>query len=171
MSELVTYLNKETGKFEKQNLSTGEIYKAEDFYKPEKRKKYNLDDASKVCAMVRDGYPLAGIAGKNDLPNAETIYFWKKLHPDFAKALEEAREFAAEKFAHKALEIAESAATLHKDAVPAAKLQVDTFKWMAEKMNPDLYGSRTKVTGDKDNPVAIVINTGIQRNIPETKEE
>lgn len=161
--DLVTYVNKETGKVEKMNLETGETFKPEQFYIRDNKKKYNLEDAANICALVRDGYPLASIGDRNGLPSIEVIYYWKRHHPDFALALVEAREYAAEKFAFKAVETADLAIGQSKDELAASKLQVDTYKWMAEKMNPELYGNRTKVTGDADKPLTIIVDTGIKR--------
>lgn len=162
---VVTYLNKETGELEKQDLETGAIikFKPEDFYNINKRKKYNLQDAATICSMIRDGYPIASIGNKNGLPDTDTIYYWKRHHPDFALALSEARECAAEAFANKAVLTADLATGQSKDELAASKLQVDTYKWMAEKMNPELYGNRTKVTGDAERPLTIIVDTGIKR--------
>jgi hypothetical protein len=162
-TEVITYVNKETGKFEKMDTQTGQIYKPEEFFVTEKKVKYNLADAQKICAFIRSGYPMAKIAQIQDLPDVDTIYFWKKTHPDFAKAIEEAREFAAESFASMAVQAAENATGQSKDELAATKLQVDTYRWMAEKMNPELYGNRTKVTGDSDQPLIIRVDTGIRR--------
>jgi hypothetical protein len=163
-TSIVTYINKETGKLEKLDTDSGEIFTPEQFYSPaNKNKKYNLEDALKVCAMLRSGLPLIAIANGNGLPDVETLYSWKRHHPDFDVAMKEAREFAAESYAHKAISIADHANTLEKEQVPAAKLQVDTYKWMAEKMNPDLYGNRTKIAGDADQPLTIIVDTGIKR--------
>lgn len=167
MGEIVTYVNKETGVVEKQDLETGEVYTPEQFYNYSnrsnlERKKYNLEDAAKICAFVRDGYPLAAIPKLVGI-EPDTMYFWRRSHPDFKEALKEARLIAAEAFANKAVQAAEDAANVGKDGIPACKLQVDTYKWMAEKMDPEVYGNRTKVVGDVDQPVAIMINTGIVR--------
>lgn len=178
MNTVVTYINKETGKLEKMDTSSGEIFKPEQFYSHPTAKKYNLEDAYKVCAMLRSGLPLVAIANKDGLPSAETLYSWKKHHPDFALAMKEAREYSAEAYAYKALQVSEGLKKMqedtegnlievtlpyNKDEVAGAKLQVDTFKWMAEKMDPETYGNRTKISGDADQPLTIIVDTGIRR--------
>ena len=161
---VVTYINKETGKLEKLDTETGLIFKPDEFYTPKKKKKYNLEDAAKICALLRSGYPIASLGEKQGVPDVETIYFWKRNHPDFALAIKEARECAAEAYASKAVNVAENLEGATKDEVAVARLQVDTYKWVAEKMNPDIYGNRTKVSGDSEQPLTIIVDTGIKRS-------
>ncbi len=161
---VVTYINKETGKLEKLDTETGLVLKPEDFYSPKKKKKYNLDDAAKVCALLRSGFPIASLGEEQGLPDIETIYYWKRHHPDFDVAIKEARQYAAEAFANKAINIANNLDGASKDEVQVAKLQIDTYKWVAEKMNPDLYGNKTKIAGDNEQPLTIIVDTGIKRS-------
>lgn len=43
------------------------------------------------------------------------------------------------------------------------KLKVETHKWAAKVNDPEKYGEKTKVTGDKDAPLRIILDTGIRR--------
>ena len=52
---------------------------------------------------------------------------------------------------------------IDKDEVSALKLRTDLYKWGAEKANPNEYGVQTKITGDNNAPLQIVVDTGIKR--------
>ena len=171
--KLISYVNKETGKSEKMDITTGEIFTSEQFYSLPTLKRYNLEDAYYVCAKLRSGLSLASIANLQDMPSIETLYSWKKHHPDFALAMKEAREYSAEIYAYKALTTSEGITAedgtilaYNKDEVAAAKMKADAYRWMAEKLDPETFGNRTKISGDADQPLTIIVDTGIRRGQP-----
>lgn len=43
------------------------------------------------------------------------------------------------------------------DMVERTRLQIESRKWLAAKLNPKKYGEKVEVSGDKDNPLSINI--------------
>lgn len=83
---------------------------------------------------------------------------WKRERPEFAAALRMAKQERGEILRDRAVDTA-------LDSIDT-KLKVETLKWAAEKDAPEDYGQRTKITGDKNNPIGFIIDTGIRRELP-----
>lgn len=116
-----------------------------------------------VCELLRDGHKLRDICERAGMPERSLIYLWRKNYPDFAQLMDESRRDAADKYFEDALVVAE--ACDNKDAVPAAKLKVDTYKWAAEKANPKRYGAKVEVDAKHSGGVGFyVVSTGINRD-------
>jgi len=80
------------------------------------------------------------------MPSHPTIWKWEQTIPSFATAYARAREQRASALAEEALTIADGVGHLStSEAVQAAKLQVDTRKWFAAKLNPRIYSEAVKV--------------------------
>lgn len=92
-----------------------------------------------------------------------TVMRWKRTHEEFAEQLKEARRDRAEAFHDEVLETARTQART-KDKIAA-------LQWAAEKGNPEIYGNKTKIVGDKDAPIQFVLATGINRDVTPTPEE
>jgi hypothetical protein len=81
--------------------------------------------------------------------------------------VDKAREIRAGYYHDVAIEKAEK---VTRNTVAQTKLQVETYKWAAEKGDPNRYGTRTKIVGDPDQPVAIIVETGIRESQPKPIE-
>ena len=97
------------------------------------------------------------------MPSASRMFLWRREHPDFDKRVKEARVDRGDILYEKVVDIGMNDETIYKDEVPGEKMKLGALKWAASKANPDEYGDRTKVVGDKDAPVMIVLDTGIRR--------
>lgn len=129
---------------------------------PRKIVRYNPTLAGAICAMVADGVPLTDIAKRADMPNYSVLARWRRLYPEFAKNLDEARVDRTERFHDEALAIADEAYRIGDDKmVGLAKLRVDVRKWAAEKGDPDRYATKTKVQAE--GVLTVMIHTGILR--------
>ena len=127
--------------------------------------RYRPDIGDAVCLLVRQGITLKEIAQRLPIKDVTTIYSWRSTPLDFREKLEQARKDAADNFIDKIQEIAD-ANNLPKDEVPGARLRVDSYKWLAEKANPQKYSPKSVIAADEDNPLQIVIDTGIKRDEP-----
>lgn len=114
-----------------------------------------------VCESIFLGNTLKVAAEELGLSYSVVIR-WKRENPEFKAALDEAKIDAAQTFHDKALEVAEKSCD--------DKLLVNTLQWAAGLADPEQYGTKTKIIGDRQNPVAFVFNTGIDRT-PEKEEE
>lgn len=92
---------------------------------------------------------LETICKKNpDLPGAETIRRWLIEKEDFRGLYARAKEQQADVIADEIMEIADKLARgkISNDKVNAARLRVDSRKWIAAKLKPKRYGDRTDIT-------------------------
>jgi hypothetical protein len=108
--------------------------------------------ADEICTRISSGQRLRQIC-KELNTSSETIYFWMARNEEFAKQYADAKQKQAESMADEMMEIADSAEFTNGDygnaAVQAARLQVDTRKWLLSKLLPKKYGDRiqNEVTG------------------------
>lgn len=99
---------------------------------------------------MAQGETLLAMCKENAMPAASTIKLWaiNDNPTGFSDRYARAREFQADAIAEQALDLADTS-----DPADAAKtrIQVDTRKWLASKINPAKFGERTKVDlGDAD---------------------
>ena len=75
------------------------------------------------------------------MPGHTAVWAWLDKHQEFADKYARARELQAEYYADEMVEIADSA---DKDTAQAARVRVDTRKWIASKLRPKKYGDLVK---------------------------
>lgn len=78
---------------------------------------------------------------------------WRAEHKEFADRILQAKKDRAEKLHDEVFEIA--------DGSGDAKIRIDARKWAAEKHAPEVYGQKTKISGDASAPLTFTILTGI----------
>jgi lipopolysaccharide biosynthesis regulator YciM len=71
------------------------------------------------------------------------LSFWINQTEERKNAVLSARKLKAEKLAEDALDIADFADGASSSAVNKARLQVDTRKWMASKLDPESFGDKS----------------------------
>jgi hypothetical protein len=71
------------------------------------------------------------------------LSFWINQTEERKEAVLRARKLKAEKLVEDALDIADSADECSVGGINKARLQVETRKWMASKLNPDDYGDKS----------------------------
>lgn len=164
----LTRLNKQTNCLERVDMLTGEVMvlgnplrKSEEAIDHPSR--YTLEVADAICQMIREGATLRKIAETQGFPSVPVIYRWKELHPDFGRRLDHAYRDQALYHIDKASEIAEEAVTLPKEDVPAYKLASDLHIKLAGRKDPGRWNDNIKISGDKDAPLRILVDTGIRR--------
>ena len=126
-----------------------------------------------ICNYIRDGETLKKISAKPGFPPLHILHLWRKHTPEFKVLLRDAELDRADFYQACAIEKSEEAldqAEQPKDINTATKNLVDTYKWAAEKDNPEKYGNKTKIIGDPDAPISFIIDTGIRREDPEPIE-
>jgi transposase-like protein len=126
--------------------------------------------ADVICQLIAEkGISLRAIAGRMGVPPLKILRRWRVQFPEFERKLQLANKDRAEFFLEQALNSAEAANDL-KDA-PAEKLRVDTYKWAAQVLDNDTFGAKTKISGDANAPLQIIIDTGIRRAPVESKQD
>jgi hypothetical protein len=130
---------------------------------------YSQTTCDHILQLVTEGKTIQEIGLTEGLPPAHIIHKWLRLHPEFKAGMKQAKEARAEFFADKVIEIANQGTVHHKD-VPFEKLKADIYKWGASVGDAEQYGSRTKVVGDPNAPVAFTIVTGVPEPDPAPRE-
>lgn len=106
--------------------------------------------ADEICDAIADGASLRAICEADDMPNRKTVLRWLERYTDFAAKYARAREAQADVMDDRILQTAD---TCTPENAAAARVKIDAFKWRAEKLKPKVYGSKTLVGSDPDNPL------------------
>jgi hypothetical protein len=132
--------------------------------------KYSVALGDVIATLMREGKSILDISKMENMPAASVIYKWAFQFPDFGEKLDEARRLRAEHFHDKALEVASE--ELHKDAVPSARLHVETLKWAASKGDPGRYGDKVAIDAKMSGSIGLfAIDTGIRRSLLDEEEK
>jgi hypothetical protein len=92
-----------------------------------------------VCAHIAEGMTIGRLAEYLEC-SRPLLSLWINQTEERKEAVLRARKLKAEKLAEDALEIADSVDETTIGGVNKARLQVETRKWMASKLDPDGYG-------------------------------
>ncbi len=123
-------------------------------YTKSKLQPYSKLLADLICQQIALGQSLMESAEQINIDYA-TLCRWRRDQKEFQLAIKQAREDRAEIF-H---DLAISTAKKQKDP----RLKVDTYKWAAEKNDPEKFGTKTKIIGDPDAPLQIRLELGVRR--------
>lgn len=104
---------------------------------------YTVERGLEICELIEDGLTIDQIEAVDGMPAWETIRRWLRSFPEFQAQYARAREGSAVSIENEALRVARSATDISTAA--AARIVVDTLKWMAAKRNPKVYGDKTDV--------------------------
>jgi len=114
-----------------------------------------------ICdKIVNGGKTITKICNEKGMPDYRSVCYWRRTKPEFKEALHQAKLDRAESYHDKVLEEAD---TVDETNSKSKKVKIDALKWAASVGNPSEYSSQTKVVGDKDAPVQIIVDTGIRR--------
>lgn len=114
-----------------------------------------------ICEKITEGMTLTRACKELNVKYSDMVR-WKREDEDFKKNLEQA--------------LLDSADARHDEAMEAArtradtKTEIETLKWSAEVQNPEKFGKKTKISGDKNAPISFIIDTGIREPSQEEKE-
>lgn len=121
---------------------------------------YNVDTSTAIIQYVCEGKTLREISNMTGMPPVSTIHYWATKYKEFKHDLDIARKVRGEMFADEAIDIARKTTSMKSRA---DKLKIDTLKWAAKVNNPEQFSDTVKHTGDANNPIQIVVDTGIRR--------
>lgn len=116
-----------------------------------RKMKYTPELGDKICEMIAEGNSARQTMKSLGL-SIRSLYHWRRDNPDFAQALEIAREDYADSLADELCEIAEN-----EPDVQRAKLKIDARKWVAARMKPKSWGDRQALehSGPGGGPIPI----------------
>jgi hypothetical protein len=122
---------------------------------------YSEHMAQTICELIAGGASISAICAMDGFPSYSQLARWRVRYPDFGREYDVARSMRAEVMHDRILEtIGES---IDADDVAVAKLEFDKLKYLASVNDPDRFGNRVKHSGDKDQPLQFIIDTGIRR--------
>ncbi|MGH7093924.1 MAG: helix-turn-helix domain-containing protein [Stellaceae bacterium] len=100
-----------------------------------------------ICSLVAEGgLGLTDAAAKLGL-SRRTVRSWIERNADFAAAFEIASRLRVDAMVDEMVALSDAAAGLDAAGVQAARLAVDTRRWLAAKLLPGRYGDRVELTG------------------------
>jgi hypothetical protein len=128
------------------------------------RAKYPLSHATwdVVCRLVMEGNTIKKISQMPGMPPLWVLYQWTQK-PELRESWLLAKKARAEAAHDKVFGIADGPAP-DKDEAAGVRVQLDAAKWAAEVGDRETFGKSTKITGDLNAPLAILVDTGIQRD-------
>ncbi|GAU85988.1 terminase small subunit protein [Bosea sp. BIWAKO-01] len=109
--------------------------------------------ADLICERIADGQSLRAICAEAGMPATGTVFRWLEAHEDFRGQYARAREFRADTLFDEILEISDMPAEAEAvragkagseaaKSVDQRKLQIETRKWMAARLQPQKYSDK-----------------------------
>lgn len=128
--------------------------------------RYNPALGGAIAGEIANGGKISKLHKIHDwCPPYAVLARWLVKIPEFKQMIDEALKHRAMLHFEEIIETADEQYEKFKDdddaGVQAAKLKIDSRKFLAEKGDADRFGTKTKATGDV--AVQIVIDTGIRR--------
>jgi hypothetical protein len=119
--------------------------------------------ADTICAKLARGESMRTVCKDDALPSMEAIFCWLRTKPEFLQQYTRAKQEAADSFIEEMHDISDASAEIVGDGhdaarINAARLRVDTRKWIASKLKPKKYGERMQHASDEESPFACVVN-------------
>lgn len=106
---------------------------------------YTEEEGQALCEWITNGHSLSSWCRQTGR-SAFVVYGWMRSESDFARRYAQAHEDRTDTMADDLLEIADDVAgTDSIAAVQAAKLRIETRKWIAAKLKPQRYGEKQMV--------------------------
>ncbi len=139
--------------------------------------KYTEGYGHVICEMIAGGKTFKAICELSGMPTIGVLAMWRASEDDFRNAIQIAKKMRAEHFHDMIVEDLRAEAEakegdpnvsidenkISKDQVQARKLKMDRLKWLASVNDPDTFGNKTKVSGDAEAPLQLIVSTGITR--------
>ena len=125
---------------------------------------YTAELGAEICRRIEQGVSLRKLCADVDMPHRHTVAYWTRgergASKEFVYRYARARESGYRGMAEDILAIADGSASLESGhEVQAARLRVDSRKWLLSKMLPSEFGDRLDLNQSGD--VTLNVITGI----------
>jgi hypothetical protein len=117
---------------------------------------YKPELCARICDAISEGASLKTICAAPKMPSRRTVRGWLEQFPEFDRQYELARRERTDNLVDETIEIADSVRGSDSNpAVQAARLAVDTRKWLAAKLLPERFRDKllAEVTGKDGEPL------------------
>jgi hypothetical protein len=117
---------------------------------------FTQEIADEICVRISGGESLRSIVLGSHMPDRATVFRWLVANQIFRDQYARAREAHADSLVDDMLAIADAEYESN-EAITAARLKIDTRKWLAGRMSPKKYSEqKMALTGPSgDGPVQI----------------
>lgn len=164
--------DKDTGELQIVDMYTGEVVATSSKDDTESEVYvFSYNKAMLICQEVAKGKTLEELGRNPEFPPLHVMTHWKRMDRMFSEELKLARKQRAEYFHDKIIDVAKAAHNAEyetREQIANAKLATDQFKWLAERGDPETFGSKVTHEGSVEKPIVMrIINTGITRNQPD----
>lgn len=117
-------------------------------------KKYTTELADLICQKISQGKSLKSICSEEGMPSMSSVFNWIHSEKGFLEKYDAATEERTIAMGEEIIDLSDDSLNLAQSVDPkaagavvaAAKLQVDTRKWVMSKMKPKKYGDKVDVT-------------------------
>lgn len=113
-----------------------------------------------VFEAISLGQSLTSLAEKHKIA-LTTLFDWM-MKPEYAEEYAKAKEKRGYSAIEAILVAIEELKQGKYDPI-TTRLLIDTLKWLACKYYPKMFGDKVQVGGDSEQPLTIVVDTGIRR--------
>lgn len=108
---------------------------------------YTPEIADIICARIGEGQSVKRAIKGIGYPTIAEFYAWLRESEEFRRQYWTARAAAADALVEEMLDLCDECEE-DKDCVGKARLQIDTRKWIAAKLQPAKYGDRLDLSGN-----------------------
>jgi hypothetical protein len=120
---------------------------------------YSKVTCDNICMEISEGATLSEVSLMEGFPSRKVIFNWLREYPEFRQAMKIARELRAEHFHDKIVGVAKNA---KEKTAKRDRLQLDAYKWVAGVNDPGTFGNQTKIVGDANAPLKLIVETGVR---------
>src|SRR6476620_379009 len=122
---------------------------------------YSDEIADTICRRISLGESLVSVTNDPEMPCRTAVYDWISERHEFADKYARARQAQAEGYIDEIISISDGVAGCTDSAVVnAARLAIDTRKWVASKLLPKKYGDKIGIDSTGSLTIKIVHGLG-----------
>lgn len=125
---------------------------------------YTPELSEKICDLVASGSNLAEIGRMDGMPSKQAMYLWLVKHHEFKTRYESARLARLETKEDEMRELLKNCPN-NKNDIKKLEILIKLELWMMEKLNPQKYGQRAILSGDKENPLTVNLASVLDERI------
>lgn len=118
---------------------------------------YTPELADEICRLIsEEGLTLRQLVKRPGMPERKVIRCWRMKYPEFQEKFLSACEDRMDGLIDEIVEMADAVPD-DGAAVMAARLRIDTRKWIAGKIYPRVYGERTTLATPDGKAVTVQV--------------
>ena len=121
----------------------------------ETKEEYRVRIMSDICSKVSQKQTLMQICSAPDMPCYDTIYQWMNESETLSDMYARARQRRSFARSDRIDELTQMVISGALDA-QSARVVIDAEKWQASKEHARVFGDKTMLSGDPDNPLMVV---------------